>query len=138
MKIKILYIDVIDKKYIKKSTEPEENIIDYVVSEKTNILEFLNKYKYMKYEIVVRVLLTNTKDNAFQTIKIRTGQVIKINNQMNIEESISTLPEKLDADLLNIVGSGWVIAKFVGIEIIISKINILLGVTFYEFAIYFK
>ena len=55
----------------------------------------------MKYEIVVRVLLTNTKDNAFQTIKIRTGQVIKINNQVDIEESLTTFPEKLDADLLN-------------------------------------
>ena len=120
---------------ISHTAPPETNIKDYVLEYKSEILKFLRKFKNIKYQITVKVVLVNinnikegdNKEDAYITKSIRSEQIRKLkNDRINLSEDIKHFEEQLDSDLLKVKGSGWSIDHFICIKIHVAKINVLL------------
>ena len=128
-------IDVYKSITIKKKSVPTKEICSHVLEESEKILEFVNKERNVKYEIVVKVLLhkinPNTEETNYQTIKIRSFQSYKIGlldeTESNLSRAIREFPNQIDDSLMRVQGSGWSIFEIGNITVNISKIKVLAG-----------
>ena len=128
--------NVINTYVIRKEGDPESNSIQYILNEQNNILNYINRFQNIKYQIELKVIYENINDNeitreSYRTIKIRSDQLTKLGfnlvNENELLNAISSFPSQLDNDLLKVVGSGWRLYSFKNIKIYIVLINTLLG-----------
>ena len=133
--------NVVNTYVIRKEGNPESNSIHYILNEQNNIINYLNRFQNIKYQIELKVIFENINDvelskDSYRTIKIRSDQITKLGynvvTENDILNSIESFSQQLDSDVLKLVGSGWRIHLFKNIKIYVALINTLLGSSYIQ------
>ena len=128
--------EVIDYLVIRKEGSPDASVINYIIEEKDRIINYLNEFQDIKYQIELKVIFENTDDvimtsDSYITIKLRSDQITKLGfnlvTENDILDAIESFPSQLDHDLLRLRGSGWGINSLKFIKINVAFINTLLA-----------
>ena len=131
--------NVINNYVIETEGTPEPNPLHYIMEEQNNILNYLNHFQTIKYQIELKVIFENINDeelttDSYRTIKISSNQLTKLGFNMVTEEdlfnAIESFPQQLDSDVLRLIGSGCRIHLFKNIKINIASINVLLAASY--------